>query len=367
MAEFYQIVRDIYVQKMPSVDIEQNSAPRAVAGLFPYEVDSCLPQRVAIDSGKVGFQAWSHGHYPGKRIQPKWLSGVPSMGYFDVIGTQDWGIPAHRNEGIEICYQQTGESVLKVDGTSHRMLPNSLSLTRPWQLHSLGDPYLRSGRLIWVIIDVGVIRPNQDWTLPDWCVLTSSDRTELVDKLRGNEHPVWKATPRISECFSKITQLVEAPSVDPAISQARVQLNALLLGVLDMLSEQNVSTDDTLTTRRRAVQLFLGELERDGRLLAQPWTLEQMAGQCGVKRTTFSHYCHEMTNSSPIEALNRWRLTRAAEQLHAEPDKSITSIALEAGYSSSQYFATKFKRQHGMSPRQWRVQGRAAEILCAVE
>jgi len=340
---------------MPAVKNEQTNALHFSHSHTHYTVDNCLPQREAIRSGKVGFHAWSHGHYPGTTIPAEHLSGVPSLGYFDVIGPQDWGIPPHRNEGIEICYQKTGESTLTVDGTVHRLSPNSLSLTRPWQLHSLGDPHLKAGRLYWIILDVGVRRPNQAWELPDWCVLTPSDRAELVEKLRGNEHPVWKAASRIRESFARIAPLVEAEQPNREMSRLRVQLNELLLGLLDLLREQNVVPDEALTTRRRAVQLFLEELEHDADLLARPWTLERMAEECGVKRTTFSEYCRELTNTSPMEALNRWRLANAASRLGSGERTSITSIALDSGYSSSQYFATKFSKIYGLSPRQWRA------------
>ena len=303
----------------------------------------------------MGFKAWTHGHYPGKRIPPEELPGMPSLGYFDVIGAQDWGIPAHRNEGIEICYQQTGESVLTVDGARHPMAPHTLSLTRPWQLHSLGDPHLKSGRLFWMILDVGVRRPNQSWMLPSWCVLSPADQEELIEKLRGNEHPVWSTTPEVDAVFSKLASALESDSPESGISRVRVSLNELLIGLLDLLRAQNIEADEALTTRRRVVQLFLEELKCDASLLAYPWTLERMAEHCGMRRTAFSENCRELMNTSPMEALNRWRLAHAAERLKAEGQTAITTIALESGFSSSQYFAAKFKVRYGMSPRDWRA------------
>jgi AraC family transcriptional regulator len=36
-------------------------------------------------------------------------------------------------------------------------------------------------------------------------------------------------------------------------------------------------------------------------------------------------------------------------------DKTVTEIAYELGFSSSQHFATAFKRHSGVSPRQFRL------------
>lgn len=349
---------------MRSVKNEQNETVIYRTPSQRYSIDDCLPQRQAVESDKVGFRALSHGHYPGKRIASELLSDVPSLGYFDVIGAQDWGIPLHRNEGIEICYQQTGESVLKVDGARHDLTPNSLSLTRPWQLHSLGDPNLKSGRLHWIILDVGVRRPNQPWTLPQWCVLTREDQDELVQKLRGNEFPVWHASGNIGKIFTAIGRSVSSDHPECQVSRIRVQLNALLLELLDLLRAQTNRSDETLTSRRRVVQLFLEELRSDPELLAYPWSLDQIAEHCGMKRTMFSDYCRELINTSPLEALNRWRLALASHRLSSEANTPITTIALEVGYSSSQYFASKFKQRYGISPREWRSSKRMDGSLC---
>jgi AraC family L-rhamnose operon regulatory protein RhaS len=339
---------------MAAVKNEQKRSLVFEQSHYRYTIDTCLPQRQAIDSGKVGFHALSHGHYPGRKIDPSLLPGVPSLGYFDVIGAQYWGIPEHRNEGIEICFQQTGESVLTVDSVPHRMAPNCLSLTRPWQLHRLGDPNLKSGRLFWIILDVGVRRPNQSWSLPPWCVLSSADGKELVKKLRGNENPVWVATPGVGAVFVKIREVLESSAPEARISRLRVYLNELLIELLELLRKENVEEDTTLTTRRRVVEIFLKELKGDPSLLGYPWTLDRMAEQCGMGRTNFSDLCRELVNTSPMETLTRWRLACAAELLRREPDKPITTIALEVGFSTSQYFASKFRKQYGMSPREWR-------------
>ena len=43
-----------------------------------------------------------------------------------------------------------------------------------------------------------------------------------------------------------------------------------------------------------------------------------------------------------------------AKQLLAEPDRTITEVAIAAGYSASSNFATVFRRVTGVSPREFR-------------
>ncbi len=319
-----------------------------------YTIDNCLPQRRAIEAGKVGFYALSQGHYPGTVIDSAWLPGISSMGYFDVFGHQDWGIPPHRNEGIEICLQETGEAAFTVDDTTMTLAPNTLTITRPWQLHSLGDPYLKPGRLHWIIIDVGVRHPNEDWSLPGWCILTQADQQALIAMLRGNEAPAWPASHELRGIFAELAKLMRGVAQESIVSRIRIYLNQLLAALLELMRSQRVIPDEALTSGRRVVELFLQELRADLEMCALPWTLDSMARHCGMGRTVFSTHCREVTNLTPLTALNRWRLNNAANLLRSEPKKSITRIALDVGFSSSQYFARKFQQRYGMSPRQWR-------------
>lgn len=321
-----------------------------------YCIDDCLPQREAIELGKVGFHAISSGHYPGTLIAPRLLPGVSSMGCFDVSEPQDWGIPTHRNEGIEIIFQETGTSNFMVDGDFNLLAATHLGITRPWQPHSLGAPNLKPGKLHWLILDVGVRRPHQPWHWPDWCILTDHDQKELVEKLRCNELPVWRATPEILQNWRQLNRLTAHREPETVISQIRIHLNHLLSGLLDLFRSENFTTDPSLTSIRRSVALFIRELESQPELLAEPWTLDAMAESCGIKRTTFSTYCREMTNLSPSHLLNHLRLSRASRQLLAEPGKNITEIAMAVGFSSSQYFSRKFSAKFGLNPRAYRNQ-----------
>jgi AraC family L-rhamnose operon regulatory protein RhaS len=97
-------------------------------------------------------------------------------------------------------------------------------------------------------------------------------------------------------------------------------------------------------------------LERIAGALGEPWTLETMAAQAGLKRSRFAHYCRKLTNATPLEYLARLRVERAAVLLRGRPDRSITQIAFDCGFASSQYFATVFRRIEGCPPGAYRRQ-----------
>ncbi len=139
------------------------------------------------------------------------------------------------------------------------------------------------------------------------------------------------------------------------VSRIIIHINHLLLSLLGALQQQCRREDPHLTSRRRSVELFLQRLRGDAVHASQPWTLSTMAEECAMGTTAFAQYCRQITNQSPSDHLSRCRLQHAARRLRAEPDAPITTIALDCGFGSSQYFATCFQHQFGRTPRNYRV------------
>ncbi len=95
---------------------------------------------------------------------------------------------------------------------------------------------------------------------------------------------------------------------------------------------------------------------------ALPWTdahyaegvrLEQIARHVGLSRRQFHARFRKETGLPPNEYRLRKRLN-AGTDLLAQQDLSVTEIAFRVGFSSSQYFATAFKRMFGCPPTRYR-------------
>jgi AraC family L-rhamnose operon regulatory protein RhaS len=80
-----------------------------------------------------------------------------------------------------------------------------------------------------------------------------------------------------------------------------------------------------------------------------------MAERCGIGTTTLLKYCRELVNTGPMEYLNHCRLNHAAHLLKDKPNLSITDIAMQCGFSASQYFATCFRQQFHTTPQLYRL------------
>jgi len=322
--------------------------PRDAPGL-----DTCKPQVLELRTGKIRPAALSKGRYPGVTITNDTLPGLNSAGFWDCAGPQDWGLDTHRNEGLEIHFVETGNMVFVADERRFNLGPGDFTITRPWQLHKLGDPHIGPGRVHWLMIDVGVRSPGDRWRWPGWVTLTPRDLAELTRKCRHNKMPVYKSTPEIARIFQQIAMCVVQWKAPHSVSRMIANLNQLFVSFLDTLATQELIQSSDRGSSRRVVELFLKGLEESQAKCEEIRTLDQMAKQCGMGITSFAKHTRECVNVSPMEFLKQCRLNHAARQLREQPDASITEICFSNGFNSSQYFATCFRKRFNMSPREF--------------
>lgn len=316
-----------------------------------HQADTCLPLVRAAQSGALRFEALARGTYPGRPLPRRVLPGLRSLGFWDALEPQHWGLGLHRNEGIEITFLESGSMPVTVERRRAVMHPDQLLITRPWQPHQLGDPHVGVGRLAWLIVDVGVRHPHQAWRWPAWLVLTPADRDQLTHYLRHNEQLLWDAPTDIRRCFQVIGHAVEQDRQGSRASQLAVALNELFLLLLDLFRRSRVSLSAALTSSRRSVEWFLKELPER---LREPWTLELMAEKCDVGVTRFVHHCRKITNRAPMKHLCRLRVEAACRMLREQREFNIAEVAQASGFSSSQYFANVFREMMGCTPRTYR-------------
>jgi AraC-like DNA-binding protein len=86
---------------------------------------------------------------------------------------------------------------------------------------------------------------------------------------------------------------------------------------------------------------------------AEPWTLERLAGEVGMSRTSFAERFTAYVHMSPMNYLARWRLQLAARMLQGG-SHNVAQAAAAVGYLSESAFNRAFKRQVGQAPGTWR-------------
>jgi AraC-like DNA-binding protein len=95
--------------------------------------------------------------------------------------------------------------------------------------------------------------------------------------------------------------------------------------------------------------------------LAHPWTVVELAGKAGVSRAAFASRFARLVGEPPMAYLTALRLAQAAD-LVRETDATLESIARQVGYGTAFALSTAFKREHGVSPQDYRAFGGLATL-----
>ncbi|HSI08460.1 MAG: helix-turn-helix domain-containing protein [Rariglobus sp.] len=101
--------------------------------------------------------------------------------------------------------------------------------------------------------------------------------------------------------------------------------------------------DQTLTARVERIERMMTENT------AHPLSLEEIAGLAGMSRSALARLFLACRGCAPCARFREIRLERAKELL-ATGGRSVTQVAMETGFASSQHFAGAFRRRFGRTP-----------------
>ena len=328
--------------------------------------DDCAPLLAAARRGEVELVARGRGQYPGRPLPESSLPGLRSIGYWNAVGRQTWGLPMHRNEGIEFCLLLGGETPFATDHEACVLGSGDVTITRPWQRHRLGDPNIRPCRLFWFIVDLESSTQRPIWEFPDWIGPDRAARRELLQVLRTN------ASSWIRGLGTELKELVQANCLrlDEAgrFAEARLAnlINTLLFALADHLARGGAQASPEERGFDHTIRRFFEAMEASLDKVAEPWSVDEMARSCRVGKSYLTASCRRIFNATPAEQVNRLRLDHARRLLVQSPDKTITEVALATGFNTSQYFATCFRKRFGTTPQQFRKEALGACARAAV-
>lgn len=110
------------------------------------------------------------------------------------------------------------------------------------------------------------------------------------------------------------------------------------------------------TSRQPIHPPHFGELLRyiDGRLAdPRPPSIDELCRHANLSRSRIFQLFNQHVGQSPISYVVSHKIEAAKKRL-LQSDVSVTQLALESGFSTSQHFATVFKRITGTTPTQFR-------------
>jgi AraC-like DNA-binding protein len=85
-----------------------------------------------------------------------------------------------------------------------------------------------------------------------------------------------------------------------------------------------------------------------------PWTLERLADDAAMSRSTLHERFVHFIGQPPMHYLTQWRMQLAATLLR-DTQAKLVEVALRVGYESEAAFSRAFKRSVGVAPGAWRT------------
>lgn len=114
----------------------------------------------------------------------------------------------------------------------------------------------------------------------------------------------------------------------------------------------NVSLLATNNSDKEFLEKVQSTIEK--RLLEEDFTVDSLASDMCMGRTSFYNKFKKLTGVTPNEYVNTYRLKLASVWLLNNDNKSIADIATQLQFGSYNYFCRKFKECFGMSPTQYK-------------
>ena len=252
--------------------------------------------------------------------------------------------PIHtHHRQMEICYCHQGEQVYVVNEEQYQIRGGNVFITFPDEKHGTGHFPEEKGELFWMLLTI----PEED-SPRQFLHFSGQEARELVSALRDIRYRSFKGSKTMKALLNKILS-IGAQGTDSLLTVKLYQLITEFL--LEVLRYSETTSEADPVPKLHELDQFIAYH------LHQPISLRQLATVAGMSLSHFKSWFREETGYTPLDYILRAKIRRAKQGL-SDLNKPITALAYELGFSSSQYFATVFRKYTGTSPsgyRKWMV------------
>lgn len=247
-------------------------------------------------------------------------------------------LPHSHEDALEICYLERGSQIYKFgENDLHCLRGGEVLVAKPQDIHSTGQLPEFPGQLYWLQIR---IRPIPT----DLLGLQSKESEELQSSLLRLPRQ-FRGTRGLRDLFEKALDPIRSSNSHLKAIEFKCIIIQLLLECIAAASHGEQQALPYHISRA----LRIVEEEPMNRI-----SVTDLARRAQLSESYFKLLFRKTMGMPPAEFLRVWRLEHAQLQL-INTDVTITDIALACGFSSSQHFATAFRKQFGCSPRDFRA------------
>lgn len=243
--------------------------------------------------------------------------------------TRGLTFPMHLHPQAELFFALHGETDVTVRGETQTLLPGTLAVIFPNQIHSY-EAKTPDSRALLVICDLSFVGGFSE------SLLRQHPENAFL--------PPETLHPDVVYALGALSAETGARETNRAVYAPLVQL--VLARVLPTLSlTRNRSADFRELTYQ--IAQFVAEH------YAEPLTLDTLSKHLGVSRFHLSHVFSEKIGQHFTAYLSSIRLDAACGLLR-DTDRSVTDVAVESGFESQRTFFRAFRARYGTTPSAYR-------------
>lgn len=251
------------------------------------------------------------------------------------------------NETYENCFRiyYILEGKLKwiINQQEYILYPGDLVNLQPGQRYSREEEVLDFGKLCWICIDKDGAAANN--IIGQWSSLPIHELMAIENLIRQRKTPVLTRLSDAGRILEDLRQEILQRKIGYT-TRVNHLLDELFIIMARRLTGQQFNYRDFPQTFRNLEHALRQNL-------AHQWTVEEMAAFVGLGSTTFTEKAKRYSGFSPLNYLISIRISEAIKLLK-QNKLSVTAIALDTGFYSSQHFSTTFKKLTGYTPSDFR-------------
>ena len=245
----------------------------------------------------------------------------------------DFFIPEHAHPVWEFYFQIGGESLWQGDGKTHALKPGGFFAAAPAVRHRMRERPRARHHFLYAAIDLDRL---------------DSRHPGLIDCWRGRRIVFEPQAEALLPPFRQLIREVSAVMAHRTTG-IRTALDYLVIEATRLLEHDR--TGGSLVTGHPAVVRCREILDHHP---TEHWKISELARLAGLSPSRLSECFMRDTGMSPHQYLLHARIGMAKEMLR-HSDVSVTTLAHDLGFSSSQHFATTFKRITGGTAQAYRT------------
>ncbi len=263
-----------------------------------------------------------------------WLPSLSVFGHSRFLKASSPLFTHYHNETIEFVLVLDGVQSYIIDDTVYTVNSGEVFVSYPNELHGTGISPQHVGEILWFQINLS--------SAHNFLGLGEQWGAHLYTKLSNLKLRKFTTEPTLAKQFLKSLTYISSDLIDD-----KLKGGSLFIHCLSSLISKQSDSMPPISDEIGASLLYIKEN------LTEIDSLDEIAGVAALSVSRFSHKFKTEVGTPPREYINLLKIERS-KQLLTTTLQSVTDIAFNLSFTSSDYFSRVFKKYTGSTPLEYR-------------